>query len=465
MNIPIVQATWPGASLLDAQKAITQCAATQEAWRDLTDTERAELLTGLAKDLRQNAQQLAEVAHRETHLTLQRLVGEVERTAAQLELFAAMVESGGVHGCVLSPAVESSGGKPRQPDLRRMNIPLDGVALIFAASNFPLAFSVLGGDCASALAAGCPVLVKCHPGHPKTSFLTAQIAHDVLRLHNLPTALISLVETNNEVAVSLVKHNLTAAVGFTGSLRAGRLLADVTAARPVPIPFFGELGSVNPVVVLPDAAAHKMQDIVDQLCSSITLGVGQFCTRPGVVFVPHTASGEAVVLALRNALAKVPPGVMLYEGLRQGFQKRVRELLASEKVLPELLATSWHQTEPADQSSDFVVSPVLMSTQAKHFLQEETLREETFGPLVLVVYYCDAADIEQCLQAVGGALTATLCMTDGDMPMVKKLTPTLQKNCWTSFVRRHANRCDRERCTNPRRTLPGVQPPRKHLCG
>jgi len=274
--------------------------------------DRAGWLRALAAELELHRAELVALAHDETHLSEARLAGEVVRTATQLRFFAGVIEE----GSYLEATLDSPDASlvPPRPDLRRMLRPIGPVA-VFAASNFPFAFSVLGNDTASALAAGCPVVVKVHPGHPRLSHRVAELARETLEAAGAPADAIVLVE-GVEAGIALVAHPLVSAVGFTGSTRGGRALFDLACARPAPIPFYGELGSLNPVVVTEAAAAADVDGIAAGLAGSFTRDGGQYCTKPGLVFVPDGAGFED---ALCDALGMVGPQRLLTDGIGAAF--------------------------------------------------------------------------------------------------------------------------------------------------
>ncbi|HZG06313.1 MAG TPA: aldehyde dehydrogenase family protein, partial [Streptomyces sp.] len=289
---------------------------------------RIALLRAAAGELEAAREQVVATADAETALGAARLNGELDRTAHQLRAFADEVADGAYLGVVIDHADASL--TPPRPDLRRYKIPL-GVVAVYAASNFPLAFSVPGGDTASALAAGCPVVVKAHPDHPATSELCAAVLRRAAARTGLPEDVVSVVH-GFDAGVELVKHPLVAAAGFTGSVRGGRALFDAAAARPTPIPFHGELGSLNPVVVTEAAAGERAEQIGSGLAGSMTLGRGQFCTKPGLVLVPAGEGGDRLVEALTAALGEAAPGPLLDTRMREAFLAGVRARAGLEGV-------------------------------------------------------------------------------------------------------------------------------------
>ncbi|HKT57771.1 MAG TPA: aldehyde dehydrogenase family protein, partial [Microbacterium sp.] len=335
--------------------------------------------------------ELVPLAQRETHLSEARLTGEVVRTATQLRFFADVIEE----GSYLEATVDAPDAAliPPRPDLRRMLRPL-GVVAVFAASNFPFAFSVAGNDTASALAAGCPVVVKAHPGHPELSRRVAAIVRDAIRDAGGPADALVLVEGMEE-GLALVRHPLVTAVGFTGSTRGGRALFDLAVSRPHPIPFYGELGSVNPVVVTPAAVAEDAAGLAAGLAASFTRDGGQYCTKPGLVFVP---AGTAFEGELAAAVASASGQRLLTEGMAGAFADGSIGL--AERADVDVIATT-----EAEGSA-----PIVMATDTAAFLADpELFQQEHFGPLTLLVRYADAAtDLADALAVLEGSLTGTV---------------------------------------------------------
>lgn len=359
---------------------------------------RAGWLRVLAEALDLHRDELVALAHDETHLSEARLRGEVVRTATQLRFFAEVVEEG---SCV-EATIDSPDARlvPPRPDLRRMLRPIGPVA-VFAASNFPFAFSVLGNDTASALAAGCPVVVKAHPGHPRLSRRIAEVGRAALAQAGAPVDALVVVE-GLEAGVALVGHPLVAAVGFTGSTRGGRALFDLAAARPAPIPFYGELGSLNPVVVTPAAAAARVEGIAAGLAGSFARDGGQYCTKPGVVFVPDGAGFED---ALCDELGTVGPQRLLTEGIGTAFADGAERLAGLDGA--ELV---WRgAAEGADAPATVVATDATsLAAAADEWLQE------CFGPLTVLVRYRDDAELDAALDALEGSLTASIHHAPGE---------------------------------------------------
>ncbi|MFJ4502472.1 aldehyde dehydrogenase (NADP(+)) [Streptomyces sp. NPDC088864] len=359
---------------------------------------RAAFLRTAAERLTGAAERVVAAADAETALGPARLNGELARTAAQLRAFAEVVEEGAYLDIHIDHADATR--TPPWPDLRRYKIPL-GVVAVYAASNFPLAFSVPGGDTASALAAGCPVVVKAHPDHPATSELCAALLREAAAESGLPEDVVTLVH-GFDAGVALVRHPLVAAAGFTGSVRGGRALFDAAAARPVPIPFHGELGSLNPVVVTGAAAAERGEEIGAGLAASMTMGVGQFCTKPGFVLVPEGEGGDRLLKSLTDAVSGTGPGVLLDHRMRDAFLAGVTERAA----LPEVDAPVVPGAGDAHTvAAGFLTVPArALTTEGPH----DALLEECFGPVTVVARYAAEDEITAVLSRLPGNLTATL---------------------------------------------------------
>lgn len=365
--------------------------------------DRAVWLEALAAALDGDRSELLAIARIETHLSEARLDGEITRTANQLRFFAGVLRE----GSYLEATIDTPDATliPPRPALHRMLRPL-GVVAVFAASNFPFAFSVLGNDTASALAAGCPVIVKAHPGHPELSRRVASLAARALADAGAPAGSLALVEGIEE-GVALVQHPLVNAVGFTGSLRGGRALFDIACARPAPIPFYGELGSLNPVVVTEAAARARGAEIAAGLVGSFTRDGGQYCTKPGLVFVPAGAGFEDSVLAAIGRADSALDQRLLTPGIATTFLDAAAALAARADV--EVIHDGSGTTDAA--------SPVVIATTADAFeAAHDVFLEECFGPLTVLVRYADAADLDRAIAALGGSLTATIhCEPDEDV--------------------------------------------------
>jgi NADP-dependent aldehyde dehydrogenase len=364
--------------------------------------ERQTWLRAVADRLDAAVDELVGIADEETGLGETRLRGEVARTTGQLRLFADVVAEGSYLEATIDHAVPDA--SPPRPDLRRMLRPLGPVA-VFSASNFPFAFSVAGGDTASALAVGCPVVVKAHPGHPRLSRRTAELVTEALAAAGAPDGSVGLVD-GFEAGLELVDHPAIAAAAFTESVRGGRALHDRAAARPAPIPFFGELGSINPVVVTADADAARGDELATGLAGSFQLGAGQFCTKPGVVFVP---AGSRLEAALPELVGAALPR-MLTSSIAEGFVSGSETVAAAPGV--QLLAGA--PGAPAVAVTD-------VATLEAH---EHELLTEVFGPFTLLVRYGSRPELRAALERLEGSLTATLHAAPGEE--VGDLLPRLE---------------------------------------
>jgi len=351
--------------------------------------ERATFLRRIGEQIETLGDELIQVCHKESKLTVDRLRGERARTINQLVMFADLIEEGSWVDARIDTAQPERKPIPK-PDLRRMLIPLGPVA-VFSASNFPLAFSVAGGDTASAFAAGCPVIVKGHPAHPRTSALVGDAISSAVTDTGMPQAIFYLItDPSIEIGTNLVTHPVIRAVGFTGSTQAGRNLFNLATARPDPIPVFAEMSSLNPVLVMPGALRERRAEIVKGLTGSVTLGVGQFCTKPGVVLGLRGSDFEEFTSALGDALAKVEAAPMLYPGIEERLKKSL------QKTQPYLRVS---------QAAHLLVA------KAKEFRENHLLQEEIFGPATLLVECENEAEVLKTIESLPGQLTATVHLT------------------------------------------------------
>ncbi len=386
--------------------------------------DRAVRLRAVADALDAAGEELVPLAAEESHLGVPRLTGELKRTTFQLRLFAGVLDEGAYLQVTIDHADPDWGMGPR-PDLRRMLRPLGPVA-IWAASNFPFAFSVAGGDTASALAAGAPVLLKAHPGHPRLSVATAGVVTRALASAGAPDGSFALVN-GVDIGRTLITDPRITAGAFTGSLAGGRALFDLASSRPVPIPFFGELGSVNPAVVTPSAAAQRAEEVASGFAESMSLGVGQFCTKPGLLFAP---AGSDLPRLVADRLAAVGAAPMLNEHIARGFAGALDELAGHEGV-EVVLAGDTGETP----------TPTLLRTSAAAFAADpEALTHEAFGPAALVVEYVDQGELERALATIDGQLTATVQAVDDDpdaaavLPILADRAGRVLVNGWPTGV-------------------------------
>ncbi|GAA1942572.1 aldehyde dehydrogenase (NADP(+)) [Nocardioides hwasunensis] len=378
----------------------TALAAAHRAPLDARPEERARWLRAIADGLDAEADRLVALAGSETHLPEARLRGEITRTSFQSRLFADRLETGALGGVVVDHADPEWGMGPR-PDIRRTSVPI-GPVLVFAASNFPFAFSVAGGDTISALAAGCPVVVKTHPGHPELSRATAEVVRVALADAGAPDGVFATIEGVEEGARA-VQDPRVKAVAFTGSQHGGRALFDLAVSRTDPVPFYGELGSTNPVVVTPSGWVERPQEIVEGFAGSFTMGAGQFCTQPGVVLVPDVSA----FVALLDVPAVHP---MLDQRIDEAYRDALTRLSDRDGI--DVLAVG-----PGSMGSP--AATVLGTTASAVLADPDLVTTEVFGPATVLVGYTDVSDALAVLDLVGGALTATIQGTaalDADAP-------------------------------------------------
>ena len=380
-----------------------------DMWQASNGATRAQLLNALAQAMEHDREKLVELADAETGLGPVRLNGELDRTAFQLRRFATLAETGGAFAFTDDPAV--AGAPPAgHPHMMRVRVPLGPVAM-FSASNFPFAFSVLGGDTASALAAGCSVVVKAHSGHLHTSQRVFEQAQQAIAKLGLPNGLLQMVQgVGHEVGVNLIKHPRIAAGAFTGSTRGGAALRDAARARQRPIPFYGELGSINPVVATPAALKAGGDALVQTLAGSITLGCGQFCTNPGLLVLQRSAESTEFVNQLVEALKSQKPHAMLTKAMRQSLDHgTAAQLAAGAKAL---LHNPVNEINP---------NPYLAEVDAPTFMAQHALQEEVFGPATLVVWTDSVDQTLDVLHTVGGSLTVTLWGAEQESTDIKRL--------------------------------------------
>ena len=395
------------ATLEDVDRAAELASEAFAIYGKLPGTEKGRFLRQIAAELELISGELVERAQRETALPEKRLQGEVGRTVGQLRLFAQVVAEGSWVAARIDPAEPKRTPLPRA-DLRSMLRPL-GPVVVFGASNFPLAFSVAGGDTASALAAGNPVIVKAHPAHPGTSELVGQAICRSVVACGLPRGVFALLfDAGTEVGVSLVQHAKVKAVGFTGSLGAGRALMQMAAARPEPIPCFMEMGSSNPFFVLPEALRTRGPQIAKGLFASFTLGTGQFCTKPGLIFLPGNDHGDAFVAELVEQVKQAAPATMLTQGISRNYARGVERLEADESV--EVLARASSVELSNEQGM-----PTLLQVSGQDLRKNRELAHEVFGPSAVIVRYESRAEMLALARDLEGQLTATVQGTDGDV--------------------------------------------------
>ncbi|NMM43666.1 aldehyde dehydrogenase (NADP(+)) [Rhodospirillaceae bacterium KN72] len=381
-----------------------------------TRAERAAFLNAIADEIEARGAALTQIGTAETGLPEARLNGERGRTTGQLRLFAQHILDGAYLDRRHDAALPDRQPLPR-PDIRMIQRPVGPVA-VFGASNFPLAFSTAGGDTASALAAGCPVVVKGHPAHPGTGEIVAQAIDAAIKATGVDPGVFSFIQSDGiEVGQALVRHPLIRAVGFTGSLRAGRALFDLCVQREDPIPFFGELGSVNPMFLLPKALSERGAQVAEGWVGSLTMGAGQFCTNPGIAVVIDGPDADAFVDAAVKALEPIGAQTMLTDGIAAAYRKG-RERVAAVKGVREIL------TSTCDLRN---ATPYLFEATGTEWLADEILGEEVFGPLGVVIRVSDEAEMIAVAKSLHGQLTCTLHLDAGDGELGRRLMPILER--------------------------------------
>ncbi len=415
---------------LAAQDMIAQACDLAEAafepYRHTSPETRASFLEAIGKNIMAIGDTLVERVMAETGLPRPRVEGERARTVGQLNLFASLVREGRWRQATLDSALPERTPLPR-PDLRKQHIPVGPVA-VFGASNFPLAFSVAGGDTASALAAGCPVVVKAHPAHLGTSELVGRAIQQAVSEAGLHEGVFSLVYgQGNAIGEALVSHPAIKSVGFTGSRAGGMALVRLAAQRPEPIPVFAEMSSVNPVFVLPGALKARAEDFATRLVESLTMGVGQLCTNPGLVVALEGEDFGRLRAALSKAIEPKAAATMLTPGIHQAYNRGVEKLASNRSVSPVGRGQSPAPTACAAQ-------PVIFETDARSFLATKELEQEVFGPATLLIRCRDTQEMKAVAEFIEGQLTATLHLEQSDIEIAQGLLPTLERKAGRILV-------------------------------
>jgi alpha-ketoglutaric semialdehyde dehydrogenase len=402
----------------EVERACELASAAFDQYRALDNETRAKFLETIADRIMALGDELLERGNAESGLPLARLTGERGRTVGQLRLFADELRKGGWLGIRIDPAMPDRKPLPRA-DLRQRKVPV-GPVVVFGASNFPLAFSVAGGDTAAALAAGCPVIVKGHSAHPGTSELVAQAITEAVAQCGLHEGVFSLLNGDNrELGASLVADPRVKAVGFTGSRGGGTALMKIAAARPEPIPVYAEMSSVNPVLLLPGALAARAEALGKEFVASLTMGAGQFCTNPGLVFALEGPHVDTFIASASAALGQTPPAVMLTAGIHDAYQKGV-DRLASHKAVKTIARGVEPQGKNCGRGALFAVPAGELQTHPE-------IAEEVFGASSVIVRCKDEAQLIDVLEHLEGQLTATLHVTEQDYALAAHLIPTLER--------------------------------------
>lgn len=408
------------ATTAEIDRALNAAASAFRPFRKLARERRAAFLEAIATQIEALGPTLLERAQAETALPQPRLLFERNRTTAQLRMFAQIVRDGAFLDPRIDRAQPDRAPVPK-PDVRRTRIGL-GPVVVFGASNFPLAFSVTGGDTAAALAAGCPVVVKAHPNHPGTSELAGRAILAAAAATDMPAGVFSLVQgRSHQTGKALVQHPKARAVAFTGSLAGGRALFDLAAARPDPIPVFAELGSINPFFVLPGALATNAEPLATQHFGALTVGVGQFCTNPGLVVAIDGPGLDTFQNKLAEQIDAARPGVMLHAGIARGYAGGLDRL---ESHGAQRLAGG---NTAAEGPGHAQAAPALYRVAAARFLKTPALAEEVFGPSALLVVATSPAEMIAVAESLAGQLTATIRGGDADRALVAALVDILEE--------------------------------------
>lgn len=415
-NAALLEPGFHEATEAEVVRAVEKAAQAFETYRNKSGKERADFLDAIAEEIMALGDELISRCTAETGLPEARLTGERGRTVNQLKLFARYVREGSWVEARIDKADPTR--TPPKVDIRSMQKALGPVG-VFGASNFPLAFSVAGGDTTSALAAGCTVVFKAHPAHPGTCEMVGLAISKAAKKTGMPDGTFSMVHgKSTAVGMAIVKHPAIKAVGFTGSYRGGKALFDVAASRPVPIPVYAEMGSTNPVFILPKAMRERQEAIAKDLAGSVTLGVGQFCTNPGLVFYEAQAD-KKFTESLSQNLQESAPGVMLTSYIQQAYQAGVEKLKGTSGI--ETL------TKVKPMPEGHYAAAYLFQTRGETFLNDQQLEEEVFGPSTLAVHVDDKAQLMRVASALGGHLTATIHATEEDLQEYAELISILEQ--------------------------------------
>lgn len=408
------------ASSEQVAQAVAAADACASEFRRSSLAKRAEFLRACAEEIMALGDTLVQRAMAETGLPQARIEGERARTCTQLNMFADVVEAGNFLDIRIDTAMPDRKPLPR-PDLRYMNQAI-GPVVVFGASNFPLAFSVAGGDTASAFAAGCPVLVKGHSSHPGTSELVAQAVDNAVKKCGLPAGVFSLLMgAGREVGSALVVAPEVKAVGFTGSFSGGMTLVRLANDRPEPIPVFTEMGSLNPVLLLPKLLENSAEQVAEAFVGSLNMGVGQFCTNPGLVLALESPALDRFIDAATECMKQQPAGVMLNEGIQQAYNEGVATVSGQSGVTTQAVGES-HESKPG-----YCGQPTLMTVSGQDFITNSELTEEMFGPASLLVKCKDLDELLNVVKSLGGQLTGTVHTDEGEMSDYDELIDALSQ--------------------------------------
>ncbi len=386
------------------------------SYKNFSGKKKAAFLRGIADEIEALGNELVQTAMRETNLPEARIVNERGRTTGHCRMFADLVEAGSWVEARIDTALPDRMPAPK-PDIRKMLVPI-GPVVVFGAANFPLAYSTAGGDTASALAAGCTVIVKAHPAHAETSALVAEAIKKAMEKTGMPKGVFQHVfGAGFETGQALVKHPLTKAVGFTGSLAGGKALFDLANQRPEPIPVFAEMSSINPVILLPETLKREAESTASKLAGSITLGVGQFCTNPGLIIAMEGEGLDRFIKSLSAEIQKSLPGTMLHQGIADNYSAKLKNALAQKGVTVE--------SQSAAEGNTSQGRPLVASVPAQEFCTNPALAEEVFGPFSLIIRCKDLDEFHSAINHIHGQLTATIMGDEAELTKHKNLLNTL----------------------------------------
>lgn len=416
----------PETDIKAIDEAMNNAASAFIKYKKVLPEQKAIFLETIAGEIEALGDALINTASKETNLPAARLTGERARTTMQLRMFAEMVREGSWVEASIDTAIPDRSPLPK-PDIRKMMIPL-GPVVVFGAGNFPFAYSTAGGDTASALAAGCSVVVKAHPAHSQTSELVYKAIKTAIEKCNMPSGVFQHVQgAGFETGKALVQHPATAAVGFTGSFTGGKALYDYAHERKIPIPVFSEMGSINPVIFFPDTIEKNTESLAKMYAGSITLGMGQFCTNPGLMIAVESNALNLFLKNLSDEVAKVVPAKMLHEGIQKGYIERMQKALSQKGV--ELVNQSLHKSNGMEARPDDLAGqalPTIATVNGETFLKNSYLHEEVFGPYSLMVKCKNIDQLKEVWQSVTGQLTTSLMGTDKDFNDHEELIETAQ---------------------------------------
>jgi 2,5-dioxopentanoate dehydrogenase len=394
------------ATLNEVDSALKEAQLAFLSYKNISGKKKAEFLNAIADEIEALGQELVTTVMLETSLPEARVINERGRTTGHCRMFANLVHEGSWLEARVDTAIADRAPAPK-PDIRKMLVPI-GPVVVFGAANFPLAYSTAGGDTASALAAGCPVIVKAHPAHAGTSELVAGAIKKAIEKTGMPKGVFQHVHgAGFEVGQALVKHPLTKAVGFTGSLTGGKALFDAANQRPQPIPVFAEMSSINPVILLPETLNAEAEKTAEKLAGSITLGVGQFCTNPGLIIAIENEGLSRFIKSLSTAVENTAPGTMLHQGIADNYTKRLSQTLAQKGITLEgqsTTATARKQGKPA-----------VASVSVSEFIKNPLLAEEVFGPFSLVIRCKDVSELHAAINHLHGQLTASVFGSESEI--------------------------------------------------